>query len=580
MRHIICFLFFFILNTAFAQDKKAISEEEYAVLQYKIRQSFNANIDSAFVYANQMAKSNNNKHLAFANAAMSTLWQCMGKAELSKKKYQKALFYLDKVPDSKDKVALKSYVLNYAGLAEWKRGNFSEAIEQYQEGLKLSKQIGDIIQIFKFKANIAKVNEEVGNYQLAIRNTRELNDFLIENRDLFPKVEFLNRKSGIYFDLGSEYESYFMKNHDKKILLDSAEYFYKMAISYSQDFDQQRASAKLSLGNIYNWRADYKNALKIYSELALLPQQNNQKDILCVANYNLADVYETLKMYNQALFFYKKSDSIATLTNINQLDYLKSNYHQSKIYIILKKPELAYKHSKIYLDSKKKYEEKLNKERVGVNELQGIDNLTKEMVSFERNYEKNLLYSRGVKIFSSLLFIVIGILLIKKSRDKNKGYKKMNTVLQEFKTNIEKGNYPEDKEILFGNEKNLHERENLNLSIDDSKENEVVEKLLVLEKKLEYLSVNFTLSQVAKKIETNTIYLSYVINKRFGKSFEEYSNDLKINYVIYEMIANERYRKQSVKSIAESTGFENAISFEKIFRKRTGVSPIRFVDNI
>jgi YesN/AraC family two-component response regulator len=74
--------------------------------------------------------------------------------------------------------------------------------------------------------------------------------------------------------------------------------------------------------------------------------------------------------------------------------------------------------------------------------------------------------------------------------------------------------------------------------------------------------------------------LSYVINKRFGKSFEEYSNNLKINYVIYEMITNEHYRKQPMQSIAENAGFKNAISFEKIFRKRTGVSPAQFVSNI
>lgn len=557
-----------------------MSEEEYAILKYKIRQNLNVNIDSALVYANQMAKSSDSKHLAFANGVMSYFLQTKGKTELSKEKYKKAFFYLDKVPDSHDKTQLKGYIYNYGGLSEWKRGNYSAALETYYQGLKFSTQIKDFNQISKIKFNITKINEAVGNYQLAIKNERELMNYLHENRDMFSKEDFLMFKKGINSMLGSSYESYFMANKNKRYLLDSAEYFYKKRIDYRDDFTYDRISTILSLGNISNWRTDYKKALKIYYQVAFLSDKYDKKDLLCVANYNVADIYETLKMYNQALFFYKKSDSIGALTNMNQLDYLKSNYHQSKIYTILKKPELAYKHSKIYLDSKKKYEAKLNKERVGVNELEGINKLTKEMVFFERNYEKNLLYSRGIKVFSSLLFIVIGILLIKKSRDKSKGYKKMNAVLQEFKTNIEKGNYHENKEILFGNEKNLHERENLNLSIDDSKENEVVEKLFALEKRLDYLSVNFTLSHVAKKIETNTIYLSYVINKRFGKSFEEYSNDLKINYVIYEMIANEHYRKQSVKSIAENIGFENAISFEKIFRKRTGVSPIRFVDNI
>ena len=123
-------------------------------------------------------------------------------------------------------------------------------------------------------------------------------------------------------------------------------------------------------------------------------------------------------------------------------------------------------------------------------------------------------------------------------------------------------------------------KENANLSIDEAKENKIVEKLLILEEKLEYLNADFTLSYAAKKIKTNTTYLSYVVNKRFGKSFSEYSNELKINYVINQMITNHLYRKYSTQAIAESVGFKNAVSFAKSFRKRTGVSPAQFANNI
>ncbi|GAA6768903.1 hypothetical protein AAFH68_48610 [Flavobacterium sp. CGRL1] len=123
-------------------------------------------------------------------------------------------------------------------------------------------------------------------------------------------------------------------------------------------------------------------------------------------------------------------------------------------------------------------------------------------------------------------------------------------------------------------------KENVALSIDEAKENKIVEKLLALESKLEYLNADFTLPYVAKKIKTNTTYLSYVVNKRFGKSFGEYSNELKINYVINEMITNHMYRKYSTQAIAESVGFKNAVSFAKSFRKRTGVSPAQFANNI
>jgi YesN/AraC family two-component response regulator len=184
-----------------------------------------------------------------------------------------------------------------------------------------------------------------------------------------------------------------------------------------------------------------------------------------------------------------------------------------------------------------------------------------------------------------IVFVAILFLLVKNIRDKNNAHKKMNALIEEFKANIEKKNQAESEleeknDIIPEPEEIQLKKENINLSIDEAKENKIVEKLLALENKLEYLNADFTLPYVAKKIKTNTTYLSYVVNKRFGKSFGEYSNELKINYVINEMITNHMYRKYSTQAIAESVGFKNAVSFAKSFRKRTGVSPAQFANSI
>jgi AraC-like DNA-binding protein len=583
MRLIISFLFFFVLNSAISQQKDALTEQEYLVLQDKIRLTANANIDSAMVFANQMAKSNNNKHLAFANAALSYLTQLEGNTNKSKEKYSLALKYLAKIPESRDKVQLTTYLYNYAGLAEWKRGNFSKALENYQEGVKLSTQIRDIVQIVKFKNNIASINDAVGNYRLAIKDLRQLNDFVDKNESVYNKEQFLNNKSNINLTLAGSYENYYMKNAKQAVLLDSAKYFYKKTISYSQNFPDNKIVAKLSLGNIYSWQKDYANAEKTYYDIIFLADQNNMPDMLCSANYNLGDLYYTTKKYDKALVFFKKTDSIAAETKSNEVDYLKSNYYQAKIYNILKEPELAYKHSKIYLDNYEKSEAKLNEEVLEVNYKLGVGDLTDEMVTIQEKYKYDVFLNKALKVFYVVLFVAIVFLLIKNIRDKNKAHKKMNALIEEFKANLEKKNLPETEEIVLDlePEEEIHlKKENVNLSIDEAKENKIVEKLLALESKHEYLNADFTLPYVAKKIKTNTTYLSYVVNKRFGKSFGEYSNELKINYVINEMITNHMYRKYSTQAIAESVGFKNAVSFAKSFRKRTGVSPAQFANNI
>ncbi|WP_166922545.1 helix-turn-helix domain-containing protein [Flavobacterium poyangense] len=581
MRLIISFLLLFVLNVTFAQQKKELTEQEYLLLQDKIRISGNTDRDLAITYASEMLKSNNDKHLAFANGALAYLYQLKSETAKSKEKYILAFNYLNKMPESRDKTQLKSYLYNYGGLIEWKRGNFGEALENYQTGIKLSIQLGDIIQIVKFKSNIAIINEEVGNYQLAIKNLRHLNDFIDKNQSYYSKEQYNIIKSNNNIHLAGSYEGWYMKNRTQLSLLDSAAYFYKKTVSFSHDFPINNINAKISLGNVYYMKNDFKNAEKTYYDIIFFSKQNNFKSEFKVANYNLGNLYYEVKKYDKALVFFKKVDSVCLIDNSKDESFLKSNYYQAKIYNIYKEPELAFKYSKIYLDNYEKTEAKLNNEALEVNYKLGVGDLSEEMVTIQKKYEFEVFFNKALKVFYVLLVVGIVFLLVKNIRDKNKAHKKMNALIEEFKANLEKKEKLETQTVLLEQEEDpLTKKENVNLSIDEDKENKIVEKLLALENKLEYLNADFTLSYVAKKIKTNTTYLSYIVNKRFGKSFGEYSNELKINYVINQMITNHMYRKYSTQAIAESVGFKNAVSFAKSFRKRTGVSPAQFANNI
>lgn len=582
MRLIISFLFFLVFSTSFAQQTQ-ISEQEYLELQDKIRFSFNDNVDQGLVYTKELMKSNDNKHLAFANSAASFLYQLKGKTAKSEEAYKKGFQYLDKLPKSSEKTKLTAYLYNFRGLTEWRRGNLSAALENYQKGIKFSIEVQDVIQVVKFKSNIALINEEVGNYQLSIKNLRQNNDFIDKNERVYPKEQFQNSKSNINLDLGGSYEGYFMKNRDKVYLLDSAEYFYKKSITYSENFVRNKIVAKMSLGNIYLMKNDHENAEKTYYDILFLAKQNNSEELYQTANYNLGDLYFYNKKYDKALICLKKVDSVALKNKSLNGNYLKSNYLQAKIYSAMNKPDEAYAHSKIYLNTYEKSETKLRDETQEVNYKLGVEDLSAEMLNIQEKYKYDVLINKALKVFYVLLVLGIVFFLIKNIRDKNKAHKKMNALIEEFKANLEKKENPsiavEAIETLEAEEVHLR-KENANLSIDEAKENKIVEKLLALENKLEYLNADFTLPYVAKKIKTNTTYLSYVVNKRFGKSFGEYSNELKINYVINEMITNHMYRKYSTQAIAESVGFKNAVSFAKSFRKRTGVSPAQFASNI
>ncbi|TEB40738.1 AraC family transcriptional regulator, partial [Flavobacterium circumlabens] len=95
------------------------------------------------------------------------------------------------------------------------------------------------------------------------------------------------------------------------------------------------------------------------------------------------------------------------------------------------------------LDNYEKSEAKLNNEALEVNYKLGTGDLSNEMVTIQKKYEKDVLLNKALKVFYVLLVIGIVFLLIKNIRDKNKAHKKMNALIEEFKANLEKKENPQ-----------------------------------------------------------------------------------------------------------------------------------------
>lgn len=585
MKYPIYFLLLFITNTIFSQNKTVLSDSEYIILQDKVRSLINSNIDSAFIFADKMERSNNYVHKAFASGAKSYLFQRKGDSIQSKKFYRQAFNFLDKVSMSREKTKLNSYLLNFGGLIDWKNSAFSEALDKYQQGKKLSQSIEDQIQVVKFNNNIALINGEVGNYKLAISASKESDRITDGIEYLYSEDQFIRNKSNINFNLGSFYETYYVRNKSKKNLLDSAEYYYKKSINFSKNLIINKVVAQKNLGNIYYLKNDFGDAEILYQSMLMTTKENGMTSEYCNVNYNLGDLYFTLKKYNKALVFFQKVDSIYISSKINHLEYTNSNYYQAKIYDIYKNQEKALMHSKIYLDNFEKNESKLNEETLEVNSKLGNLNLKKEMDDVQKEYKNKVLLKKIAIVFFAVLFVCLLVFLIKSAKEKKKTNEKINALIEEYKDNLDKSNKSLNdllKENNIAEEvANSEYKKTINtINIDEIKENEIVEKLKNLENKFYYINSDFTQQLVAKKIKTNTTYLSYVVNKRFGKTFSEYSNELKINYAINEMISNPTYRKYSTQAIAESVGFKNAVSFTKSFSKRTGVTPVQFTKRL
>lgn len=100
-------------------------------------------------------------------------------------------------------------------------------------------------------------------------------------------------------------------------------------------------------------------------------------------------------------------------------------------------------------------------------------------------------------------------------------------------------------------------------------------EILMTEEKI-YRESNLTLSDLSRKIGVNSTVLSYAINSGFGKNFNDFVNEFRIGEV-KEKLKNAD--DETLLGIAFDCGFNSKATFNRAFKKFTGISPKEFAAN-
>jgi len=96
----------------------------------------------------------------------------------------------------------------------------------------------------------------------------------------------------------------------------------------------------------------------------------------------------------------------------------------------------------------------------------------------------------------------------------------------------------------------------------------------------QYLSKNVSVNSLAKKMRSNSKYLSQYLNHYEKKKFTDYVNDLRIDYAVGELRGDKKFRQYTIKAISETVGFSNPVSFSQAFFKKTGIKPSYFIKKL
>ena len=101
------------------------------------------------------------------------------------------------------------------------------------------------------------------------------------------------------------------------------------------------------------------------------------------------------------------------------------------------------------------------------------------------------------------------------------------------------------------------------------------EILQMLEVKKIYRNANYTAKDMANDLQTNTRYLSAVVNSHFKKSYSSLINEYRIKEAV-KLLTDKRHRENTIEEIALLVGFSNRQSFYAAFEKYVGLPPRAF----
>ena len=77
-------------------------------------------------------------------------------------------------------------------------------------------------------------------------------------------------------------------------------------------------------------------------------------------------------------------------------------------------------------------------------------------------------------------------------------------------------------------------------------------------------------------VNSNSKYVSQVINEVYHKNFNTYINEFRIREARIRLTDLDNYGHYTIKAIAESLGYKSTTTFTNVFKSITGITPSIF----
>ena len=551
------------INLIFAQE---LSESEINITR-SIQENLISNPEKAYAQAIEISNSKNELFRFYGKYYEANYFY--NKSEFTHAK-ELLILLIENIEKSKMDKSSKVYQ-DLLGMCVNKLFYIYKNLGEYDLALFYLDKYKNSVPNNHFNAQYGSIKVAMGNY---------VNGIALLKRELktshhlklgVGEKKVMNKKlfADKYNIIGEAYQKYYIQSK-KTVLLDSANHYFNVAATMmlQDNFQPEYTKALLSMREAKSaaLAGNYEKSLSLYRKRKKYPiiQDNIRTEQLF--DLGMADCFYNLKQIDSSLFYCKKYIEGYKITKVSNENLLMAYNIMTQCYNEKNDTKNAYSYAKKSLEL-----------------IQSIEGIKSKSLNFLHNYDLNKIKEESNKVIASKNYFKIslfGILILfavvvcsfyyyyKNQKEKHYRFLKIIQNLKESKT--------EEISILRIDEAEPQPKQ----ALDEELIDKIALGLKKLEQKETFLDPNFKLAFVAKKLNTNTAYLSQYFNQVMQKTFSEYTQELRIHYVLQKLKNAPYFRKYTLQAIAEEVGYKDANTLVRVFKKQTGLSPNYYIEKL
>lgn len=454
------------------------------------------------------------------------------------------------------------------------RGEYDRALETGLRLLDIAEKSQNEYLFMRASAALSHYYLRMENYRMALSYCLKGLHYVIRLKKIqfiFPKIDEIGRMTAKLEGAEKALEVYsFYLDVEKKIASPGS---YIQSIVY------------MNIADIYISTNQYEKAQEYLTQAMELNYQNNYRFRIPRALILQAELFLKTKDTANALLEYEKS--IDAAEDINAFDVVKtSSAILADLYERTNQLSKAYEYNTLHKAIRDSLFSNEKEQKIVILETRRkIKEVTQKQKILElENETQKARYNTIVIVLVFILIIgLFGTYAYFKVRNKNRLlYRKTIELAQVQVSMRQKLQQLETKETKVSEIDPSEDDHRLKTSktLDDTITDIILKRLDKLEQEHFFLDHSCSLREVAKQLKTNPKYLSQVVNQEKRMSFSNYINELRIDYLLAYLLEDPDFRYNKLSYIATSIGYNNLNTFNAAFKKRQGILPSFFINEL